>query len=1001
MALSKNAKNLLQQRYCRAGEQPKDVYKRVASALSLGDTKFEKKLRIAMSEGYFLPNSPCLRNAGTKKGMLHACGTGDTIIHTLEGEFTIKYLSEKYRKGEKFKVYSCDNGKIKIGDAFSPRLTRKNADVFEVSFKISKTRFGNGLGYYKSNTNVIKNGLGKIKLTGDHLIMLRDGSYRRVDELNINDSIMPFNHYFRQNRLMIYDKIDEGFTKASGFVYKNIFGEVDSTIDDIHHKNGNSLDDRPKNLEKINHFKHRSNHMKINNPMFDKESCEKISKLMINNERALGKRWKQKKTLEKEYSSHNHSVISVKYIGKEDVYDLSVEKYHNFAANGIFIHNCFVLPVEDTMESISDALRDMIIIFKNGGGVGINFSKLRPKDAMLGTGGTSSGVVSFMKLFDTATEVVKQGGFRRGALMGVLNFEHAEVMEFIQSKLKGDLTNFNISVMVSDKFMKDVEVNNKIELKNPQDNSTYNILNAKTIFDIICNCAWMSGDPGFLFYDRINKDNKLFPKLKIKATNPCVTGDTLVQTVEGEIPIKKLVGKEIDVYTMDSSGKLCIRKAYNIVKTKRVIKLIKINTGRGELTCTPEHEIYTRNRGMIAARYLTKNDKIVGLNRRMRNENYCSVGLTNSDNVSESRFIASHYYDIKGKNVHHKDENTLNNVKSNLEVLEHGEHSRVSNLGHENYHIGRDSKGKFLKGKTNRPKKPNRSTGRKTGINWRVSSVTFVNKEEDVYDLTVEYTHNFIANGIVISNCGEVPLPPYGACCLGSINISKLVKYNKFDFDLFAKYLEIAVRALRNNNAISHYPLNEITKIMKELDPIGVGIMGFADCLIKLSIKYDSQECLDLIDQIGLVYKEVTDKLAKGCFWKRIIAPTGSLSILADCSSGIEPIFDIDFERHLTVGVIRETRELYKSKYARTAHDILPEWHLKVQAKWQEWLDGSISKTINLPNNASVEDVKHIYMEAWRMGCKGITIFRDGSKGGVLKRKSPPKQKCSDENCHL
>jgi len=505
MPISKNAKNLLKQRYCRAGEQPKDVYKRVANALSLGDAKFEKKLSVAMSEGYFLPNSPCIRNAGTKKGMLHAC---------------------------------------------------------------------------------------------------------------------------------------------------------------------------------------------------------------------------------------------------------------------------FVLPVEDDMESISKGLKDMMLIFKNGGGVGINFSKLRPKDAPLGSGGTSSGVVSFMKLFDTATEVVKQGGFRRGALMGVLNFEHAEVIEFIRSKLSNNLTNFNISVMVSDKFMEQVEKGEEIELKNPQDDATWGQINAKTIFDVIAFCAWNSGDPGFLFYDRINKDNILFPKVKIKTTNPC----------------------------------------------------------------------------------------------------------------------------------------------------------------------------------------------------------------------------------------GEVPLPYYGACCLGSINLSKLVRYNKFDFDLFEKYLEIAVRALRNNNAISHYPLPEITKTMKELDPIGVGIMGFADCLIQLEIYYDSKECLQFIDQVGLVYKKVTDKLAKNCFWKRIIAPTGSLSLLADCSSGIEPIFDVSFERHLTVGVMTETRELYKSKYVRTAHDISPEWHLKIQAKWQEWLDGSISKTVNMPNDASVDDVKDVYMKAWKMGCKGITIFRDGCKAGVLKRntkREKPKAKCSDDSCHL
>jgi ribonucleoside-diphosphate reductase alpha chain len=172
------------------------------------------------------------------------------------------------------------------------------------------------------------------------------------------------------------------------------------------------------------------------------------------------------------------------------------------------------------MENISDALKHMMMIFKNGGGVGMNFSKLRPKESPLSTGGTSSGVVSFMGLFDTATEVVKQGGFRRGALMGILNFEHAEILEFIRSKLAQKLTNFNISVMISDKFMEAVEKGEPIELKNPQDDKVWNVLNARTIFDVLCFCAWNSGDPGLLFYDRINKDNQLFPKVKIKSTNP-------------------------------------------------------------------------------------------------------------------------------------------------------------------------------------------------------------------------------------------------------------------------------------------------------------------------------------------------------------------------------------------------------------------------------------------------------------------------------------------------
>lgn len=437
------------------------------------------------------------------------------------------------------------------------------------------------------------------------------------------------------------------------------------------------------------------------------------------------------------------------------------------------LHACFILPIEDNIESIFETLKNMALIFHYGGGVGINFSKLRSKDTPLSSGGSSSGVLSFMEVFDSTTNAVKQGGFRRGALMGILNFDHAEIMDFIRSKLKDNLTNFNISVLMTDKVMNAVEKNEKIELINPHNNEIINTVNAKDLFDLVCFSAWNSGDPGMLFYDRINKDNKLFPKIKIVTTNPC----------------------------------------------------------------------------------------------------------------------------------------------------------------------------------------------------------------------------------------GEVPLPEYGACCLGSLNLSKFVKGDKFDMSSFSKHVELATRALLNMNAISWYPLPQITKTMKELNPIGVGVMGFADALIKLGIAYDSQECLNFIDEIAKPYIEITNKLAKDSFYKRIIAPTGSLSILADCSSSIEPIFETTFERHLTVGVLEETRDIYKSKYVRTAHDVSPEWHLKVQAKWQEKLDGACSKTINLPHNASVDDIKNIYINAWKSGVKGVTVFRSGSKGGVLVKKEVKKDalkpKCSDEQCHL
>ena len=168
---------------------------------------------------------------------------------------------------------------------------------------------------------------------------------------------------------------------------------------------------------------------------------------------------------------------------------------------------------------------------------------------------------------------------------------------------------------------------------------------------------------------------------------------------------------------------------------------------------------------------------------------------------------------------------------------------------------------------------------------------------------------------------------------------------------------------------------------MERYNPVGVGIMGFADTMIMLGIKYDSQECLDFIDKLGEVYKHATEDDKAFHFYRRIIAPTGSLSILADCSSGIEPVYDATFKRNLTVGVVSETRELYKSQsILRTSHQVSPEWHVKVLAKWQEWVDGGVSKTVNLPEEASVQDVRNVYLQAWKSGCKGITVYRDKSR---------------------
>ena len=456
---------------------------------------------------------------------------------------------------------------------------------------------------------------------------------------------------------------------------------------------------------------------------------------------------------------------------EEDLYEAMI--------NGIFFPNspcirnagmkkgtlsaCFVLPIEDNISSIFETIRNVAQVFQRGGGCGIDYSALRPKGSPLSSGGTSSGAVSFMKLFDNVTEVVKQGGFRRGALLMSLYFSHPEILEFCRAKLGGSLQNANLSVVVTDQFMKKAisKKNGFITLE--WNNKKYTEVRAKDILDLIALGTYVCGDPGMLFIDRINKDNKLYPKVVIKTTNPC----------------------------------------------------------------------------------------------------------------------------------------------------------------------------------------------------------------------------------------GEVPLPEWGSCNLGSINISKFVEGDNFNFEKFYDYVRLGARALLNVNTINSFPIQQLQRVAHELNAFGLGIMGFADTLIMLGIRYDSEDCLEFIRKLAEPYVKGTEEASSDSFYKRSIAPTGSLSILANCSHGIEPVFARQYERRITIGTIEEGKDIYNSQFCRTAYEISPEWHIKVQAEFQKYVDAGVSKTINLPNNISVDDIKKLYILAWKSGVKGITMFREGSIEGILK----PKEDCSDSTC--
>jgi ribonucleoside-diphosphate reductase alpha chain len=426
---------------------------------------------------------------------------------------------------------------------------------------------------------------------------------------------------------------------------------------------------------------------------------------------------------------------------------------------------CFVLEIEDSMESIFKTLHNSAMIFKSGGGVGYNFSALREKGAVLSHGGTSSGVLSFMKIYDAITDAIKQGGMRRGASMGVLDYDHPDILDFVTEKVRnGVLTNLNISVLVDNDFMKGIEGDDVVALRARKDKRVVKgTIRARDLFSMITYNAWICGDPGMLFYDRINQDNPYFPKYPIKATNPC----------------------------------------------------------------------------------------------------------------------------------------------------------------------------------------------------------------------------------------GEVPLLPYESCCLGSLNLAQhLTTDGDLDITKLEQSIETGTHFLMAMNKICEFPIPECYIAQSKYLRIGLGVMGFADLLIAMHIKYDSPEALAVIDKIGKLMQKA-HTYAPQSVAVLSIAPTGSLSILGNCSSGIEPIFSANYERHITIGVVKEKRDV--SEYLRTAHEIEPEWHLKVQARWQKWIDNGVSKTVNLPSEATIQDVQDIYMTAWKSGCKGITVFRDGCKDGVFHKAS----KCENEDCHL
>jgi ribonucleoside-diphosphate reductase alpha chain len=617
---------------------------------------------------------------------------------------------------------------------------------------------------------------------------------------------------------------------------------------------------------------------------------------------------------------------------------------------------CFVVPVEDSTTGVFEAVRWAAEIQKTGGGTGFSFARLRPAgDLVASTGGTASGPVALMQVFDVATEAIKQGGTRRGANMGMLRVDHPDILDFIAIKLDPTrMRNFNLSVAATEAFMVAVAAGTTYDLVNPRTNKVAGQLDARRVFDAIANAAWAVGDPGLVFIDRVNELHPTPDRGQIEATNPCVTGDTLVWTEErGLVPIRELVGTTPRIATFDGD-RVVFRQATQVIATG-VRSVVRLTTRNLELRLTADHRVMTA-RGDVPAGELVAGDRV-----------RCAVA-------------------------------------GGLDV----------------------SRDALLR-----------------GGDWTCVDRLELEGEAPVFDLVEPTTSHFFANGLLVHNCGEQPLLPFESCTLGSIDVGRFVAAGDLDWPRLRDVIHESVRFLDDVIDANRYPLVEIERATKATRKIGLGIMGWADALVALDIPYDSEAALALAGRLAEVLEEeslaasmaLADARAPfpawtGSRWERqghrplrnatttTIAPTGTISIIAGCASGIEPLYALAYRRNVLDGAeLTEINPAFQRLAAErgiatpelfaavaehgaargvaavpadlqrrfpTAHDVSIEMHVRMQAAFQRHVHAAVSKTINLRREATPLDVKAAYQLAYELGCKGITVYRDGSRDGQV-----------------
>lgn len=570
--------------------------------------------------------------------------------------------------------------------------------------------------------------------------------------------------------------------------------------------------------------------------------------------------------------------------------------------------NCFVSKtIDDSMGAIMSAATEAAETMRLGGGIGYDFSTLRPRGALIKSLDTrSSGPIAFMDIFDAICKTIASAGHRRGAQMGVLRVDHPDIEEFIKVKNNSDrLTQFNISVGVTDEFMRAVQNNTMFNLR--FDGIVYKQVNAKALWSEILRSSWDWAEPGVLFLDTINKKNNLYYCETIATSNPCLHGDTLVETVEGRRKIKDITAP-VKVYTMLPDGSLGVKQATASWKSKSNAKTVVVTVGSGkQVTCTPDHKIYVRGKGWFRADELTKGDLLVHLCRSKRGVAYSGIKLSTEHTRAyrmEHRFMFEGMYGVIAgdDDIHHLDGDTYNNTASNLCNLPHSTHSTLTRNECANDHQAKGKDGRWVTKNSGykKPIVPMPKELRSNLKNQKSACVVSVTEGPvaDVYDMSVEDTHNFIADFIVVHNCGEQPLPPYGACLLGSMNLTKyLLPANSvadlaedgstfyrlpnqaelatghfklqhgFDYDQFETDIPHIVRAMDNVVDVTVYPLLEQEQEAKAKRRMGLGLTGVANAGEILGMQYGSPRFLEWLTGIMQTYRdavyEASTNLAK------------------------------------------------------------------------------------------------------------------------------------------